>query len=173
MQSTLGNLMADMCFEMGNGIFKKNTKTSIDFSMLNYGGIRAIITAGAVTKKDAFKLMPFENELVVVKLSGNKVLELVEFFIQNKTAHPLSKNITLEIEENGYSLKINGELFDKNKMYYVLTNDYLQSGGDKMDFFKNPEALIKLDYKVRDAIIQYFKKVDTLKVAIDNRVKLK
>jgi hypothetical protein len=39
-----------------------------------------------------------------------------------------------------------------------------------MNFFKNPEKLTKLDYKVRDAILDYFEKVDTLTTTIDKRV---
>ena len=170
MQSSLGNLMADMCFEMSATLFKEKTNTAIDFAMFNYGGLRATISAGKVTKEEAFKLMPFENELVVVSLTGEKVIALVNYFIKNKTAHPLSKNIILLIKEKTYHLKVNDEKFDINKTYNVLTSDYLQGGGDKMNFFKNPEKIIKLEYKVRDAIINYFEKVDTLKTAIDNRV---
>jgi 2',3'-cyclic-nucleotide 2'-phosphodiesterase (5'-nucleotidase family) len=174
MQSTLGNLMADMCFKMANPMFKENTKASIDFAMFNYGGLRAIIPAGKVTKEHAFKLMPFENELVVVNITGDKVAELVNYFIKNKEAHPLSKNIALIIiKENNYALKINNKEFDNNKTYNVLTSDFLQSGGDKMNFFKNPKKLTKLDYKVRDAIISYLEKVDTLKTTIDKRVTIK
>ena len=173
MQSALGNLMADMCFEMANPIFEKNTNESIDFALFNYGGIRASIPAGQITKEHAFKLMPFDNELVVVKLTGEKISELVTYFIDNKKAHPLSKNIELTIQEDNYNLKINGENFDNNKSYTVLTSGYLQEGGDKMDFFKNPTKLIKLDYKIRDAIIDYFIKTDTLQTAIDNRIIIK
>ncbi len=169
-QSTLGNLMADMCFKMASPIFKEKTNTSIDFAMFNYGGLRAIIPAGNVTKEHAFKLMPFENELVVATLSGDKIIELVNYFIKNKEAHPLSKSITLVIKKNNYALKINSKEFNKNKTYNVLTSDYLQDGGDKMSFFKNPKKLTNLDYKVRNAIIHYFEKVDTLKTAIDKRV---
>jgi 2',3'-cyclic-nucleotide 2'-phosphodiesterase (5'-nucleotidase family) len=170
MQSTLGNLKADMCFEMSTTLFKEKTNTAIDFAMFNYGGLRASISAGSVTKAEAFKLMPFENELVVVNITAKKVVALINYFIQNKTAHPLSKNIALLIKENTYKLKINDQTFDKNKTYNVLTSDYLQDGGDKMNFFKNPERLTKLNYKVRDAIINYFEKVDTLKISIDKRI---
>jgi len=173
MQSNLGNLLADMCYEMANPIFKNNSGVPIDFSMFNYGGIRATVPNGKVTKEHAFKLMPFENELVIVNITGEKVIELITYFIEEKKAHPLSKNIELLIEDNNYTLKINDEVFDKNKTYSVLTTDYLQGGGDKMDFFKNPNKLTKIDYKMRDAIINYFKSVDTLKTAIDNRVKIK
>lgn len=169
MQSSLGNLMADLSFEMAT----KKSNTVIDFVMFNHGGIRANIQKGNITTKDAFNLMPFENKLVIVTLTGKKVIELVDFFIKSKRAHPLSKNIALVITDNNYSLKINGKPFDENKNYTVLTNDYLLNGGDNMLFFKNPKKLIKLDYKVRDAIIDYFKKSDTIKSTIDKRILIK
>jgi 2',3'-cyclic-nucleotide 2'-phosphodiesterase (5'-nucleotidase family) len=170
MQSSLGNLMADMCFEMSTPIFKEKTNATIDFALFNYGGLRALIPAGKVAKEQAFKLMPFENELVIVNLTGKKVVELVNFFIENKKPHPLSKNIALHIKENAFRLKINDKKFDINATYNVLTSDYLQGGGDNMNFFKNPEKITKLDYKVRAAIIHYFERVDTLKTTIDKRV---
>jgi 5'-nucleotidase len=173
MQSSLGNLMADMCFEMANPIFKEKTNESIDFVLFNNGGIRASLPAGKITKEHAFKLMPFDNELVVVNLTGEKVLELTNYFIKNKKAHPVSKSIQLTIGENYNHLKIKGETFDKNKSYNVLTTDYLQGGGDKMNFFKNPKQLTLLDYKMRDAIIDYFRKKDTLHSATDNRIIIK
>lgn len=173
MQSTLGNLLADLCVEIANPMFAEKTNQNIDFAMFNSGGLRAVISKGNVTKESAFKLMPFDNELVVVTLTGDKIDALVQYFIKNKSAHPLSKHITLTIKEDHYKLKINGATFDANKTYTVLTSDYLQGGGDRMNFFKNPKKLTTLNYKVRDAIIDYFEKVDTLKTAIDNRVILK
>ncbi|WP_026777793.1 5'-nucleotidase C-terminal domain-containing protein [Polaribacter sp. Hel_I_88] len=172
LQSTLGNLVADLSVEMANPLFTKTTTNTIDFAMFNSGGLRASIAQGNVTKESAFKLMPFDNELVVVTLTGDKIDELIQYFIRNQSAHPLSKNIALLITENGYDLKIGGKKFDSNKIYNVLTSDYLQTGGDGMDFFKNPKQLTNLNYKVRDAVIDYFEKMDTLQVAIDNRVKI-
>ena len=173
MQSSLGNLMADLCFEMAHPIFKEKTNQSIDFALFNQGGIRATIAAGSVTKADAFKLMPFDNELVVVTLSGEKVLELVAYFIKSKKAHPVSKSIQLTIGKNYNTVKIRGKIFDKNKTYHVLTTDYLQGGGDRMNFFKKPKQQILLNYKMRDAIIDYFRKKDTLHTATDNRIIIK
>ena len=173
MQSSLGNLMADLFYEMANPIFKEKTNESIDFVLLNYGGIRTDMSKGNIKKEQAFKLMPFENELVVVNITGKKVSALIAFFIKNKEAHPLCKNIELIISKNDYNLKVKGEVFNINKTYNVLTNDYLQSGGDKMNFFKTPNKLTKLEYKMRDAVIDYFKIKDTLETAIDNRIIIK
>lgn len=63
--------------------------------MFNYGGIRAKISKGPVTIAITFELMPFENELVVAELTGEKVVDLVSYFIKNKEAHPLSKQFQL------------------------------------------------------------------------------
>lgn len=171
-QSSLGNVLADMCFEMAAPQFKKQTGNNLDFVLFNHGGIRAIVPAGDVTKEHAYKLMPFENELVVTTLSGAKVEELIHYFIKSKRAHPLSKQIALAITGDNYTLSINGKPFDKNASYHVLTSDYLQHGGDNMTFFKTPEKLTNLNYKFRDAIIDYFIKVDTLQATLDNRVSI-
>ncbi len=173
MQSSLGNLMADICFSSADSIYKEKTSKPIDFAMFNYGELRAIIPKGNITNERIFKLMPFKNELVVVNITGKKIKDLINYFIKQNQAHPLSKNIQLTINESNYSLKINGKPFNKDKNYTVLTSDFLQSGGDNMVFFKNPERLIKLDYKVRDIIINYLKKTDTLQTTIDNRVIIK
>lgn len=171
LESSLGNLMADLSCERANPLFRKLTEKNIDFAMFNYGGIRAGIPAGNITNKNAFELMPFENSLVVVELTSDKIKELVTYLVENNKAHPLSKQVKLTVKNETSSLLVNDKPIDDSKTYFVLTSDYLQSGGDKMNFFKNPVNLHKLDYKVRDAIIDYFKSKDTLVSNLDGRFK--
>ena len=173
LESTLGNLMADMCYERANLIFNSRTGENIDFAMFNFGGIRAGISKGEITNRNAFQLMPFENSLVVVELTAEKVNELVLYLIQQKKAHPLSKQINLSIDKNSFDLKINNKPIDESKTYFVLTSDYLQNGGDNMIFFSNPVNLFKTDYKVRSAIIDYFTANDTIKIKKDGRFRWK
>ncbi|MBT8317125.1 MAG: 5'-nucleotidase C-terminal domain-containing protein [Lutibacter sp.] len=169
LESSLGNLMADLCYEKADPVFNSRTSKNIDFTMLNFGGIRAGISKGDITMEHAFNLMPFENELVVVELTTDKLYELINYLITENRAHPISKHLNLEITKNGYNLKINNQPIEASKTYYVLTSDYLQNGGDNMIFFKNPVNLYKTDYKVRNAIIDYFKENDTIKVNLDGR----
>ena len=171
LESTLGNLLGDLSYKRVQPLFYKNTGKNIHFALFNYGGIRASISKGNVTYKNAFELMPFENNYVVTELSGKKVLELINYLIKGKKAHPLSKQFRLTITKNGYTLSINNKPFDHTKSYFVLTTDYLQSGGDRMDFFKNPIKLHKIAYKMRHAIIDEFKSKDTLKSSLDGRFK--
>ena len=173
LESSLGNLLADLSFEIGNPIFKSKTKKNIDFALFNYGGIRAGIPKGTIINKHAFNLMPFENMLVVAEISGQKMEALISYLIKSNTAHPLSKHVNLTITKNGYELLINNKKFDNTKSYFVLTSDYLQSGGDNMNFLKNPIQRISLEYKLRDAIVDYFKSKDTIKSTLDGRFKRK
>ena len=84
-------------------------------------------------------------------------------------------NIFIEIifdnKDNLVSLKINKKPVQKNKKYSVLTYDYLAKGGDKMTFFLNPISVIDMDYSSRDALIDYFKRVETINTKTDNRFK--
>ena len=114
--------------------------------------------------------MPFENSLVVVELSGEKIEELIRFLIDKNEAHPVSNHFNLAILKNDYKLTINNLAFKKDKNYFVLTSDYLQSGGDSMNFFKNPINLYSIDYKVRNAIIDYLTENDTINASLDNRI---
>ncbi len=169
LESSMGNLMADICYTQGNPVFKKQTGNVVDFVLLNHGGIRSAIPKGNITARNAFEVMPFENEMVIVELSGKKVNELLIYLTTEKKAHPIA-NITLQIKNNTYqNVTINDKPFDHTKNYFVLTSDYLQQGGDHMTFFKNPISIHKIDYKIRNALIDYFKNTTAITPNLDNR----
>ena len=77
--TAIGNLMADAVFELTNPVFKGRTGKNIDMVLLNHGGIRSILPKGNITRKTAYKLMPFENSVVVVAIRGSIVLEMINY----------------------------------------------------------------------------------------------
>lgn len=165
-----GNLMADIVLSEANPIFKSRTGKKIDFVLLNHGGIRSIISSGNVSARTAYEVMPFENSIVVVELSGKSVLEMVDFLINSKRAHPIAgMQIILDRENRLKSLKIQNKPFIEKRNYFVATSDYLVTGGDDMGFFRDTLNSTSTDYLIRNAMIDYFKKVDTVKSAIDDR----
>jgi len=171
LESSLGNLYADICYGIADSIFNSDTGHNIDFALFNYGGIRTVIPKGDVTVGNIFELMPFENKLVVVELTGKQTSDLFNYLNERRTAHPIS-NLKLELKDDRFeNILIQDKPFDPSKNYYVLTHDYLQHGGDNMSFFKNPVSLFNTQYKVRDAIIDYLVKVDTIRAHTDGRFK--
>ncbi len=175
LNTAIGNLFADVVYEQSNPIFFKRTGKNIDMVLLNHGGIRAIISKGPVTARTAFEIMPFENSVVVASIKGSQVNLLVDYLAKAKRAHPIAKlKLVLDKNDNVMEASISGKAIDPDKIYHIATNDYLYSGGDHMTFFQPSESLDVLDYKIRNAFIDYFKKTDTINPVIDNRfIKLK
>ncbi|MBP0905179.1 5'-nucleotidase C-terminal domain-containing protein [Mariniflexile gromovii] len=168
--TAIGNFMADAVFDEANPVFKKRTGKDIDMVILNHGGIRSIINKGNITTRTAFELMPFENSIIVVAMKGSQIDSLVNYLSKAYKAHPISK-LKLSIDKNFDVIEalINGQEIDPHKTYYVATNDYLYNGGDDMTFFKPNEEVYVLDYKIRNALIDNFKKVDTISPIMDDR----
>ena len=163
-QTNIGNLLAEITFELGNPVFQKRENKAIDICLLNSGGIRSIIPKGDVTTRTAFEVMPFENSLIIVGLTGNEIKTLAEYVIKDKKPHPLY-GIKIYIDKSTLKInkiEINNQPVDENRIYYVATSDYLANGGDNMTFFKESKIKFDMEYKLRNMLIDYFKKVDTI-----------
>ena len=170
LNSSEGNLMADILMEQSQPIFKLRTGHEVDIALLNFGGMRNVISAGSVTARTAFEVMPFENYIVVLELPGTAIREMVNYLITSDRPQPFSgMKIVLNAQGSLQSVNIQGKPFDENKTYYLATIDYLLQGGDNMDFLRSSKSVTELDYLLRNAMIDYFKKVDTLAAKVDDR----
>ena len=170
LNSTLSNMFADATYEMSNPVFNEISGNNIDIVLLNNGGIRSIISKGNISEKTAFELMPFENSIVVLELKGQSIYKMVEYLRKVKLQHPIKGlQITLNKDYSVNEVTINGSNIMKEKKYYVATTDYLLDGGDKMYFLGETLKTTDINYKMRDVLIDYFKKYDTLKLKSDNR----
>lgn len=164
-ETTIGNLFAQAVIQESNPIFRARTGKTIDICLLNFGGVRGIISKGNVTTRNAYEIMPFENSAVIVEMKGSQVLEMAEFFIKDKKAHPLAGMvITINANQKIKHIKIGNELLDVNKNYFVVTNDYLSLGGDNMSFFTKGISKTDIDYKLRNILLSYFKKTKVLPI---------
>jgi len=170
LNSTLSNMFADATYEMSNPVFNKMSGKNIDIVLLNNGGIRSIISKGNISEKTAFELMPFENSIVVLELSGLSIIKMIDYLRKVKLQHPISGlQITLNNDYSVNEVNINGISIENEKKYYVATTDYLLEGGDKMYFLAETTKTTDINYKMRDILIDYFKKYDTLRLKSDNR----
>ena len=173
--TAIGNLMADAVLELTNPVFKDRTEKNIDMVLLNHGGIRSILPKGKVTTKTAYKLMPFENSVVVAALKGSVVFEMINYLKISNKAHPISGlELVINANDSYKKIQIGGKAVDSEKLYYIATSDYLYKGGDQMEFFKKSDTLYKLNYKIRNVLLDYFSMHDTLNPKADQRfIKLK
>jgi len=174
-QTTIGNFLADITLQKANSLFEKSNGKQVSICLLNHGGIRAPIAKGDVTARTAYQVMPFENSLIIAELKAEQIIELVEYFVQEKRAHPIA-GIQIELSENQKSynnIMIQGQPLDETKTYFVATSDYLMTGGDNMFFFEKAIGSYDMNYKLRNLIIDYFNENDTLPIVLDDRIIVK
>jgi len=173
-ESSLGNLIADITLWESNNILQKKNLPLADISMLNNGGLRTSLPEGKIIVGKIFELMPFENEVVVLTLSGEKTLGLLNY-VAKSNGQPIAGATLTIIDEKPENILIGGKAFDITKTYRIVTSDYLAGGGDKMRFFSEPISYQVLNVKLRDAIINYMrtenKKGNTLNPKTDGRIK--
>lgn len=155
--SNLGNLLADYTFDGADVWTKANLNKNVDAALINIGGIRTTIGKGDILLKNVFEVMPFENEVIIVKMKGSDLQGLFDYYAKTQVNNPVSH---LYIETNNGQLTktlINGKVVNPNQDYYIATSDYLALGGDNMKFFSKGES-IPTGIKLRDLFIDYFKK---------------
>lgn len=150
--SNLGNWFADLLQTTANVEFDGY----VDFAVQNYGGLRVpVVAKGDLTVGDIYEVMPFDNKLVVLNLTGEKTLMLLNR-IADYGGWPISSNLTFAIEdEKATDIMIKGESFDIKKSYRVALPDYTANGGDRCTFLKE-EPQEDNDKMIRDLVIEYF-----------------
>lgn len=170
LNTSAGNLMADAVIALSNPVFNARTGHNIDFVLLNQGGIRSPISIGKVTARTGYEVMPFENSVVVVGLNGKAIRAMIAYLVENKTPHPISGiQIILNKDDSLNAVNIQGKPFDEGKIYYVATSNYLVTGGDNMTFFEHHVSITETDYLIRNIMIDYFGKMDTIAPKVDDR----
>lgn len=75
-ETNLGNLCADAI----------KTVTKVDIAYVNGGGIRAPIEIGEVSFNDIFSVFPFNNQIVVAEMTGQKIRDMLEMSLMNYPA---------------------------------------------------------------------------------------
>ncbi len=157
-EGLLNNFVADLVLDKARELYSPEDGKPIDFCLLNYGGLRTSIPEGPVTRGRIFELMPFENEIVVITLSPERTRELFQYLAESQVGMPVS-GIRLGIKDNEPEIiQIQGEPLDPDRSYKVVTSDYLAGGGDRMDFFLQPQKSELIGLRIRDAIIQHLEK---------------
>lgn len=171
--SNLGNLLADFTFEGADDWAKNNgIPGGVDAALINVGGIRSTIGAGDILTKSIYEVMPFENEVLIVKMKGSDVKGLFDYYLNTQKNNPISH---LYIEtDNGKVIKelVNGKELDVTKIYFIATSDYLAMGGDNMKFFGKGE-LISTGIKLRDLFLEKFKSNPEIIAPTDVRLNFK
>lgn len=153
-ESKLTNLVSDIILNYAEDYCtKQHLNIHPDAAYVNYGGIRASLPQGEITVGNIFELMPFENEIVMIKISGESILKMAEKIAARGGEGVAKLKLGIKKEAVG-TLTIDGKAIDTKAAYWLVTNDYIANGGDQMSMFINPLEKINTKAKIRDVLIQ-------------------
>ncbi len=156
------NLMSDFVRERGAEMSGK----SVDLSIMNKGGIRNSLNAGAITKGEIIDIAPFNNKIVVLEISGKDLLENLAIMAAQE-GNGVSSNVKVLYDPSTKQLNsatINGTPILPDKKYRLATIDYLAAGNDYMTPLSRAVTLAKSKEILYDSLIEYIEsgKMDSL-----------
>jgi 2',3'-cyclic-nucleotide 2'-phosphodiesterase (5'-nucleotidase family) len=135
--------------------------------VVNSGGLRrSTISAGDLRAKDIFELLPFENALVELDLTGQQVLQLLNIVLAGHDAQSGARiTYRLNAEKNPELLRVRlidptgGEVeIDPRATYKVVTIDYLlRLASGEYSLFQEAKNIKPLGITLRDAMMDYVK----------------
>ena len=167
-ESLLGNFVADLILEQG----KIYHGGHIDASIVNIGGLRVPnLAEGELTKGHVFELMPFDNFLVVMEVSG-AIIEKISTVIGEFSGWPVS-GMTLVLDDGQpEQIKIGGKPLNREEKYTIVLSDFLADGGDRLSFLVDMPRK-NLGILFRDAIFDYLERLsgEPVHSQLDGRVK--
>ena len=141
------------------------------------GGIRAEISAGPITARDVFSVLPFGNELEVVHMSGAVLRQVVERKLAGEGGGILISGgeVVYDRDRSNYdkviSFRIGGEPLDYAKKYRVVVTSFLMEGNSGLDFLTEiPQEDVELtQITTAEAVEHYLAQHDPLRSRVDDR----
>lgn len=137
-----------------------------DLAVVNGGGMRRNnITEGELRVRDVFELLPFENALVTIDLSGEQLLKVVEALVSSREAQSGAR-ITYIVKADKSSQLENVKLLDPaghereidpQATYSIVTIDYLYNVGGRYSVLREGKNMTPLGITLRDAVMDYIK----------------
>ncbi|MSS63248.1 5'-nucleotidase C-terminal domain-containing protein [Velocimicrobium porci] len=130
--SVMGNWITDMMrYDEG-----------VDFAFCNDGGIRTNFDAKKLTVNDIYTVAPFGNLIYKIEMKGSQIVKLLEQVVGNDSSNMQMSGLTAKYD---LSLPEDQQVFDvrladgtpiqMDKVYTLVTNQYLATGGNKYTAF--------------------------------------
>jgi len=155
-ETNIGNFIADAY----------RNAVGADAAIVNGGSIRADLTynPGPLTKRDILSILPFNNPIVKIRISGKTLLEALEHGVARSREDnepgrfPQVSGIKFVFDVSrppGSRITeafINGKPIDPKAAYTLATSDFLVSRvGDGYTMFKDCEVLLTADKAPKDS----------------------
>jgi len=168
-ESPLSNFCADLVRNESDSVcLKQFPSIHISIAMVNRGGLRVPIPKGEVKVLDMFELMPFENEVVFLRMSGTELRRFIDHMAARGGEGVSGMNFGIN-ENKGINPVIEGKPLDDSKIYWLATSDYLANGGDGNVVLKEITERVSSGIKLRNMFIDHLRKLGHQGILIEGK----
>ena len=157
-ETNIGNFVADAY----------RTAANADVALVNGGSIRADLTynPGVLTKRDVLSILPFNNPIVKIEITGKSLREALEHGVARSAVgedgepgrFPQISGMSFKFDTTKPAgsriseILISGKPLEENKTYTLATSDFLVTrGGDGYTMFKDGKVLINATNAPKDS----------------------
>jgi 2',3'-cyclic-nucleotide 2'-phosphodiesterase (5'-nucleotidase family) len=186
-ESNLGNLITD----------SQIAYFQADVAIQNGGGIRLSVPAGPITIGDVFGILPFDNKMLVLEMTGQTLWECLENGLVNHGTgdgrFPQVGGIKFTADDSkpvGQRLvsvsHADGSPLSLTRKYKVVVNDFMAGGGDGYNMIKvigaadpnapfvtNVTKLVETTLLQRQILEDYLKRNPNVSPKLEGRITFK
>jgi 5'-nucleotidase/UDP-sugar diphosphatase len=141
-------------------------KRNVDIAMLNCGGIRKAIPAGEIKVRDMTEMLPFTNYITFFSCYGKDLKGYIELNLglMNTKEHDIIQSYNLNWqtkdapnESQVWDIRVNNEPIVADKVYRIVSHDYVAGQWDKYLGFK-PFDIDATDDLIYDVMVRQVEK---------------
>ena len=167
-EGALDNLVAEALLQGAQAL----AADTVHVALLNEGGIRVPVAEGPILMRHAYELLPFENFVTVLSLSGEELERLADEIALTR-GEPIA-GWTMELDgDDAVNVRVGGDPVDPARIYRLATVDYLVNGGGTWTVLWEAGANAREDLPVliRDVFVDYVRARGTVTPTLDGRIR--
>ncbi|MDF1728165.1 MAG: bifunctional metallophosphatase/5'-nucleotidase [Sulfitobacter sp.] len=169
----MGNLIAD-------AMLARVADQGIQVAIQNGGGIRASIDAGEVTMGEVLTVLPFQNTLSTFQVTGETIVAALENGVsqveEGAGRFPQVAGLSFAFDPSAEAgsrvsdVMVDGAPIEMDKMYGVVSNNYVRNGGDGYSMFVGAENAYDFGPDLADVTAEYMAEEGTYSPYTDGRI---
>ena len=126
-------------------------------AVMNVNGHRTALPEGVITVGHLYEVYAFDNTIVLLELKGSDLMDIFGVYARDGGAG-ISANVRLVIGGGEVqNVTIDGQPVDPDRIYHIVTVNYLADGNDGMDAFRNAVSMTDTGVVLRTHIIEHIK----------------
>jgi 5'-nucleotidase len=171
--------------EMGNFVtdsmrtYALRLDSEVDFAFTNSGGLRADIDEGPITLEEIYAVLPFNNTLVLMDLTGAQVEQVLE----EGAGHPSYGTVQVSGLRWTYdadapfgnrvtevTLPDGTTPIDPTATYTIATNNFMASGGDEFTTLTQGQNTTDTQVNLVDTVVRYLEENSPVDPQVEGRL---